>query len=262
MPRRIILHAGFHKTGTTTVEATLRENRPKLKKQIAMRLRPQMKELLHATRGYSTWRDPVTLAKVQRRFDRLLAGLPGMPKRTLVISAEELSGHLPGRGELKDYTAAPVLLYTFWQSAMAAFPQTEVMVYLSTRTPEAWLPSAYWEHVRASSMTLSYDAFVDKYSAAADLAGMVTEVTSRMPCPVHHCALEACKDLPLGPADPLLDLCDIPQSVRADLTPVRPVNTRLGDDVLAALLDANRSLTDRDARSAAKKAILAKARTA
>lgn len=260
MPRRIIIHAGFHKTGTTSVQATLRENRPKLKKQVAMRLRPQMKDLIHATRGYSTWRDPLTLAKAQRRFDRMLADLPAMPKRTLVISAEELAGHLPGRGELKDYSAAPILLYMFWQRAMAAFPQTEFMVYLSTRAPEAWLPSAYWEHVKASSMTLSYDEFLERYAGAADLVGMVSEITSRMPCPVHQSALEETLDLRLGPADPLLDLCDIPLSVRAELTPVRPANTRLDDRVLAALLDANRTISDRAARGRAKKAILAEAR--
>ena len=32
MPRRIILHAGFHKTGTSSIQATLRENRVALKK--------------------------------------------------------------------------------------------------------------------------------------------------------------------------------------------------------------------------------------
>lgn len=261
MPRRIIVHAGFHKTGTTSVQATLRQNRPKLKKQVAMRLRPQMKDLIHATRGYSTWRDPLTLMKVQRRFERLLAELPGMPKRVLVISAEELAGHLPGRGELKDYSAAPILLYSFWQSAMAAFPQTEFMVYLSTRAPDAWLPSAYWEHVKASSMTLSYEAFLEKYAGAADLEGMVSEIQSRMPCPVHHATLEDCSDLPLGPTDPVLDLCEIPTAVRANLLPVEPANTRFDDDVLAALLDANRTITDRTKRGEAKRAILAKARS-
>ena len=88
MPRRLILHAGFHKTGTSTVQQVLRTNRATLKKHLALRLKPQMKDLLHATRGYSTWRDPVSLAKAQARFSDLLTGLPGMPRRTLVISAE------------------------------------------------------------------------------------------------------------------------------------------------------------------------------
>ena len=72
MPRRIIIHAGFHKTGTSTIQATLRENREAMKKHVALRLRWHMKDLVAATRGYSTWRDPLTLIKVQDRFTTLM----------------------------------------------------------------------------------------------------------------------------------------------------------------------------------------------
>ena len=133
MPRRIIIHAGFHKTGTSTIQATLRENREAMKKHVALRLRWHMKDLVAATRGYSTWRDPLTLIKVQDRFTTLMDDLPGMPRRTLVISAEELAGHLPGRGELDDYSAAPILLYAFWEIARARYPQADILIYLSTR---------------------------------------------------------------------------------------------------------------------------------
>lgn len=259
MPRKIILHAGFHKTGTSTVQATLRTNRPALKKHVAMRLRPQMKELIHATRGYSTWRDPLTLTKAQLRFEKMLKELPGMPKRTLIISAEELAGHLPGRGHLDDYSAAPVLLYMMWQSAREIFPDTPFEVYLSTRAPDAWLPSAYWEHVKASSMSMEYADFVARYAKAADLAGMAAEIASRMPCPVHSAALETSVGRYLGPTDLLLDLVDIPHDVRETLVPVPPANTRLPQDVLHALLAANRRYKDRDARSIAKRAILKEA---
>ena len=259
MPRKIILHAGFHQTGTSTVQAVLRENRKAMKKYVALRLRGQMKGLVHATRGYSTWRDPVTLTKAQLRFEKLLAELPGMPKRTLIISAEELAGHLPGRGHAADYSAAPILIHMMWQSAQDAFPDAEFAVYLSTRGPEEWLPSAYWEHVKASSMTMEYTEFTERYARAADLTGMVAEVASRMPCPVHATALEDCGHLPLGPADPLLDLAGIPDDLRATRVPVPRANTRLGDDVLAALLAANHHYNDRAARSIAKRAILKEA---
>jgi len=259
MPRRIIIHAGFHKTGTTSIQATLRENRVALKKHVALRLRWHMKDLVAATRGYSTWRDPLTLIKVQDRFTRLMEDLPGMPRRTLVISAEELSGHLPGRGALEDYSAAPILLYAFWEIARARYPEAEIMIYLSTRAPEPWLASAYAEHVKASNMTLDFDDFAARYRGASDLDGMVAEVASRVPVPVHHRALESCGDLPLGPADPLLDLCDIPLSLRAELTAVPPANTRLGEDVLQAMLQANRTHESAAARNAAKAHILKEA---
>jgi hypothetical protein len=209
MPRRIILHAGFHKTGTTSVQATLRKNRTALKKHIALRLRWHLRDVLAATRGYSTWRDPLSMIKVQHRFEAMLGELPGMPRRSLIISAEELCGHLPGRGDLADYATAPILLYAFWESIRARFPKSEILIYLSTRAPEPWLHSAWAEHVKASNMILDLPDFQKKFHEAADLTGMVAEIASCVPCAVHHSALEDCADLPLGPADPLLDLCDI-----------------------------------------------------
>lgn len=259
MPRRIILHAGFHKTGTSSIQATLRQNRVALKKHVALRLRWHMKDLVAATRGYSTWRDPLTLIKVQDRFTTLMDDLPGMPRRTLVISAEELAGHLPGRGDLEDYSAAPVLLYAFWEIARTRYPEAEILIYLSTRAPGPWLESAYAEHIKASNMTLDFDDFATRYRGAADLEGMVGEIASRVPVPVHHRALETCIDQPLGPADPLLDLCDLPLTLRAGLTAPPPANIRLGEDVLQAMLQANRTHDGADARNAAKAQILKEA---
>ena len=186
--------------------------------------------------------------------------VPGMPRRTLIISAEELSGHLPGRGDLDDYSAAPVLLYAFWEIITKRYPAAEILIHLSTRAPDAWLKSAHWEHVKASNMTMDVDAFRERYHAAAHLDDMVNEIASRVPCPVHHAALEDCRDLPLGPAGPLLDLCDLPLSLRAELVAPPPANMRLGDDVLNAMIEANKTHTSPDARNAAKAAILKEAR--
>ncbi|MEW9918373.1 hypothetical protein AB2B41_02060 [Marimonas sp. MJW-29] len=262
MPRRIIIHAGFHKTGTSTLQATLRENRAALKKHVALRLRWHMREIVAASRGYSTDQDPLTLIKVQARFGRMINELPGMPRRTLIISSEELCGHLPGRGKLESYAAAPVLLYAYWEIVKTRFPEADILIYLSTRSPGAWLASAHWEHVKSSNMTLDFDAFCARYAGAADLSGMVSEVAARVPAPVHAHALEDCRDLPLGPAQPLLDLCDIPAEDMAALTPCPPKNSRLDADVLTAMIEANRNHKTPEARNAAKADILKKARRA
>ncbi len=262
MPRKIVIHAGFHKTGTSTVQQVLRSNRKILMPALALRLKGQMVELMHATRGYSTYGTDEALDKVSRRFDALLAGLPGMPRRTLLLSAEELSGHMPGRGPLASYAAAPVLMYLFWERAKAAFPQAPVVFCFSTRGPEAWMRSAWAEHVKSSSMTLDFGEFRARYPDAPALDDIVQEVTSRVPAPVHSFQLEECATLPLGPADPVLDLCDIPDEIYKNLKPQPPQNTRLSDAILAELLVANRTHSDVQARNAAKQAILSKGATA
>jgi hypothetical protein len=256
MPRRIIIHAGFHKTGTSTIQTTLRENRVAMKKHVALRLRWHMKDLVAATRGYSTWRDPLTMIKVQHRFGLMMNALPGMPRRTLIISCEELAGHLPGRDDIVDYSAAPLLLYAFWEIAKERYPAAEILIYLSTRASEPWLKSAYWEHVKASNMTMAFDDFAETYRDAADLDDMAADIASRVPVTVYQKRLEDCVTLPLGPASPLLSLCEMPSDVMATLEPVAPENQRLGDDVLAALLEINRTYDTSDARKAAKQVIL------
>jgi hypothetical protein len=258
MPRKIVIHAGFHKTGTSSVQAVLRANRKALMPSVAIRLKGQMQELMHATRGYSTYGTENALEKVRLRFEALLADLPGMPRRTLLLSAEELSGHMPGRGALADYSAAPVLMYLYWQRAQAAFPATPVVFCFGTRSPENWRRSAWAEHVKSSGMTLDYVNFSTQYPDADNLDGIVSEVRRRVPAPVHSFALEDCAEQPLGPADPVLDLCDVPAELRATLTAQPPQNTRFDDDTLAALLEINRTHRDTDARNAAKAALLHK----
>ncbi len=258
MPRKIVIHAGFHKTGTSTVQAVLRTNRKALMPALAIRLKGQMQELMHATRGYSTHGTADALDKVSRRFDGLLADLPGMPRRTLLMSAEELSGHMPGRGALANYDATPVLMYLFWERAKVAFPKTPAHFVFATRSADGWHRSAWAEHVKSSGMTLDYENYVQRYAGASNLAQIVQDVTRRVPAPVHSYALEDCANLPLGPADPVLDLCEVPADIRATLVPQPPQNTRLSEDTLAALLEINRTHTDTKARNAAKDALLGK----
>lgn len=259
MPRRILIHGGFHKTGNAAVQSTLRDNRVAMKKQVALRLRWHLKDLITATHAYSYGRDPNALDAVQTQFETLLTALPGMPRRTLILSAPELAGHMPGRPGLVDYTAAPVLFYAYWELAQKHYPEAEVQFYLTTRAPDAWLASVYAQHVASSDLTLDFDAYRAQYAPAADLEGTVAEIASRVPAPVHHTPLEACRDLPLGPAGPLLDLCKLPAALQAELSAADPSQTSDDPELLQALLDANRTYADPKARQAAKEAIRGKA---
>lgn len=256
MPRAIVIHPGFHKTGTSTLQQVLKRNRPVLKGRMRIVLKGEMQELVHAARGYSTWRDPFTLDKFADRFRALLERVGEMPRRVLCLSAEELSGHMPGREGIADYSAAPVLTAEMVRVAEQVHPGTPLSFYLTLRDPDSWLRSAYWEHVKASSMTADWDDFAAATRPGADLAAAADAVAAAVPGPVVRQSLEDCAALPLGPAGPLLDLCGIPGAVQRDLAPVPPANTRHDDRVLLALLAANRDYTDRDARLAAKRAIL------
>jgi hypothetical protein len=259
MPRRIVIHAGFHKTGTSSVQQALRQNRPVLKPYLRSLLKGQMQPLISAARGYSTWGDTLTLEKFRTRFRALLADLDPMPRRVLCLSAEELSGHLPGRGELRDYAVAPVLAATMAEVFATQYPHDQVTFFYSTRAPDAWLRSAYWEHVRSASLTLDWADYAAQYAGSADLDGVVTAVDLAQPYPAYSTRLE---DDAGGPLARLLDLCEVPAAVRDDLIVPPPANRSGDDTVLQALLDANRAYADPVARAAAKQSILRQAQEA
>lgn len=254
MPKAIVLHAGFHKTGTSTIQQSLRANRPILKRHVAIRLKPMMKELLHAARGFSTWRDPISLAKAEMRFGALLDDLPRMPRRTLCLSAEELCGHMPGRGALRDYSAAPLLLSRFCETARARFPNADLSIALTVRTQQDWLRSAWAEHVKSSSMVLDFDAYVENYAESADLPGMAEQIADATGVRVNVIAME---DHARNLVAPLLRHCGVPSDVLEQVQPVRAANTRLPEAVLLELLQANRAHADKANRTKAKRAILA-----
>ena len=123
MGRRIVIHGGFHKTGTTTVQRTLHANGPVLWPVMALGLRWRLKPVLAAARAYSVWGDPVSLTLFAERFDAYLGSIELGKFRGLCVSSEELVGHMPGRDEITDYGAAPVLLSALIPVIRRRFPK-------------------------------------------------------------------------------------------------------------------------------------------
>jgi len=259
--QRIILHAGFHKTGTTTIQSCLHQNGPLIWPTTAIGLAWRFKPLLQAARGFSTWRDPFTLEKFAVRLAGFLTELDLPPHRQLVLSAEELAGHMPGRTQVPDYSALPILMATAVGVMQRQFPNgLDLTVFLSTRDGDAWLDSAWAEHVKSSRMTLDLPSFRKQFAAASDLGAVVDRVKQAIaPFPVTTCALEDSRHLPLGPAEPLIDLLNLPSLARQQIKPANSQNARVPAVALQQLLALNRSDLDADALWAAKKQILSTA---
>ena len=259
--QRIILHPGFHKTATSTVQTCLHQNGPHIWPTTALGLGFKFPELLHAARGFSTWRDPFTLEKFATRLSAFLTQLDLPPTRKLVMSAEELAGHMPGRREVADYSAMPGLMVRAIEVFEAQYPQgIDLTIALSTRAPDAWLDSAWAEHVKSSRMVLDLEAFRSRYASAGDLDAVVDTLRSAVDHPVVNWRLEDTRNLPLGPAEPLIDLIDLPLERRAALQPAPEQNARWPREVLEEMLALNRSDLDPEALKAAKQAVVTRHR--
>lgn len=238
MPRRLVVHAGFHKTGTTSIQRLLKHNRAALP-DVQIILRPHMVALCEAARKYSVSRAAIDLGFVQ--YEAALVA-ETMRRDTILISSEDLSGHMPGRRGLTGYDAAPKLAAAMVEVWEEALPGTEILLVYSVRAPAPWLASCYDQHLRATRITTTREDYVDRFAASADLKTVVAEVNGMVEdAEVRSFALETASTARLGPGDALLALAGVPEAMRATLDPIAMANPGLSEAQQAAFLDLNRS---------------------
>lgn len=253
---RIVVHAGFHRTGTTSIQHMMRRNGRKLARHFRILTRRQAPALCEAARAYSLKHDPAELGLFTYEAAQVFETLdPGDP-RPLVISSEDLSGHMPGRFGLTGYDAAPRLMATLEQVAGDCLPDPRIAFFFTTRTPGPWLRSTYAQHVRAIRFTEDRDAYLSRMRPHADLAQAIARIADTVKSPVHHAALESCANAPFGPFSPLLDVMQAPAKLRDRLTALPPSNPSFPDPVLDRMLALNRSDLPHEDWVAAKKALM------
>lgn len=258
--QRVVIHAGFHKTGTTTAQRTLHANGPVLWPVMALGLHWRLKPVLHAARAFSTWQDDLSLAQFAARFEEYLDDLD-LGSRGLLIASEELCGHLPGRGDIADYSAVPILMRRLADVLERRFGASLDLAFLFTlRRPSDWLESAWAEHVKSSRMTLDFGAFHARFAPASDLPAMADRIRAAVaPHPVETAWVEDIALTALGPVTPLLDLMRLAPERRAQIILQPRANTRLPAAVLAEMLEINRRAPDADSAKAAKAALVSRA---
>ncbi|WP_370285179.1 hypothetical protein [Pseudooceanicola nanhaiensis] len=246
---RIVIHAGFHKTGTSTPQAWLGAARGPLRPHAKIVPARGMQALLHACRACSTLPEPKSPAKVAARAEAFARGIAGLKGRALILSADALSGHPPGRPGIDSCAAAPVLLAELTAALARRFPRAAIHVALTTRAPGPWLRSAHREHLRSAAITEDAASFAARLRPAADLSAAEAAVAAGLPHPVHRPPLEATPD----PRAALLRLAGVPDTARAALPPPRHRNAAR-PAALDDLLHINRTISDRAARRDAKTA--------
>ena len=122
------------------------------------------------SRRYSVDPRPETLAKFASVFAKSLSSKSPRDMRPLLISSEALAGQIPGRSGFRSYEAAPVLLDKMVGVVSDHFGQdVDLTVWFSTRTPEAWFKSVYYQNVRTTRVTESFEAYLPKLEEVVPL---------------------------------------------------------------------------------------------
>ncbi len=258
--RRIIFHAGFHKTGTTSLQQTLRANRQALKADMRLVLRPGMTALCEAARGFSRSREDIDLGLVKYEAALLAEQLDKETAGTILISSEDLGGHMPGRFLLRNYSAAPHLMRALTVAFTAACPGDELTFFFTTRAPAPWLSSCYAQHLKTTRMTMNEDEYVSRLRESADFETVLDQIKDEVGRhAVIDAALEEYTQSPLGPADAVLDLIGLTDRRRAALVAGPVANQQPSEPLKHELLALNRSDLDTAALRAAKRALLERA---
>ncbi len=188
-PRRVILHCGFRKTGTTTIQNFLRLNADALPSGLAVSARdeitlPYRRAVLDDLRAAGR----SSRAKVDRAAAELCRHWAKATAETVLISDENLFGNdmiTPDGRTIFDLAAEylPILERHF-----AGVPDVQFVFY--TRNRSAWLRSAYNQAVKRRGVTDTEDDWIAALPTSLDWETGLATIRAALSAPVHVFAME------------------------------------------------------------------------
>lgn len=259
--RRIVVHAGLHKTGTTSAKACLRANSPAIWPHAALVLTDRLRDgPARAAHRFSRHGDTDDLDILGAELALVLSRLTLGPRRRLLLSDENLSGAMPGRYGVTGYDALVPLMLRLAEGLARHCPAPDLCFVLTTRASDSWLDSL-WRHAVAHGRCIEdRAAFRARMAPAADLGAVVARLRAALaPIEVIEAPLEAATG-PLGPAAPLIEALRLPAEALAALRPAPGAKNRgASAEAVAEMLALNRSaLSDEDLLER-KRTVLARA---
>ncbi|MFZ3582918.1 hypothetical protein ACOI1H_12185 [Loktanella sp. DJP18] len=263
----VVVHPGFHKTGTSSLQSLLGQNRRALKPYLTFYGKADFLAAGSAARIYGQKPYPWRLRAFRRTFDRFLASIPDAP--VIVLSRETFSGSMPGHRRfparlIRDYRRAAVPLGQQIIAALRArFGEDVQITFLYTlRDRESWIRSIYGHLLRSIHLRDDYDRFRARFP---DLIAPRTEaeaIAKTLGVTAHFVTLEETGPRREGPASAVLDLLGVPQAVRDGLPPATRANAGQTRALEDRFLTMNRASREKAALKAAKDALLKAARVA
>jgi hypothetical protein len=240
---RIVIHAGFHKTGTTSVQAMLKENATTLAPHLRVFLKEDFKDLTTRARAFSIDPKERTLAQVAKAAGAFFDTLDTRDERPILLSSEDLSGHLPGRHGLECYDSAGLVMKCIADAVANRFgPYADPIFYFSTRDRGAWLRSTWWQNLRSTRLVQDFQSYCASFDEARDLEDILEEVSEDVaPAHVTSRKLEDATDMPFGPLEPILELLELPKLDRSSLKVLPPENVQPDIGIDSVFLALNRS---------------------
>ncbi|MCG7521804.1 hypothetical protein [Ruegeria sp. Ofav3-42] len=251
---KVVIHQGFHKTGTTTLQRTLFGNRKLLKNRVNILLPQDLQDASLAARRYSIAPKDRTLQNFAARLRGALGSFESEKEKPLLISNEEFSGLIPGRKGVWSYSQTHVLAKALLDEIVGFTGDHSRIVFLyTTRNADDWIRSAYWQNLRSNRIRESLSEYSKALRQGADLEAVVSrvkkEISSRAEIYSINVSETDDRYLPLIKALSILN-------VRSDnLTPIDDQNVQPSGSA-ELFLEWNRSTMTDGEVAAAKRAHL------
>ena len=260
---RVIVHAGFHKTGTTSFQDYFKQNRKALSPFLTYSGKTDFLQAGAQARIYGQRRFWWRRLMFRRAFRRFLSGIPDAP--TIVLSRETFAGAMPGhRGlggrQVENYSDAAIPLAREILNALRRrFGADVVVEFIYTlRDRDTWLASVHGHLLRSIHLTDDLDSFRANFRTMPDLEADAARIARALyPVPVHMAWLEDYAARPDGPAGIVLDLIGVSATLRRTLTPATRRNPGQSAQMRERFLAINRAGGNRASLKQAKAALLA-----
>ena len=265
----IIIHPGFHKTGTTSLQTHLAQNARTLAPWLRIYGKEALGDAGSAARRYGQRPFPWRLRDFRMKFRRFLDGLPDIPEKggpIPLITRETLSGPMPGHRDalgrvITGYRRAALpLARTMVSELRRRFgPDARILFFYTTRNREAWLKSVHGHLLRSIRLRDDLESFRRRLGPGPALEEEVAHLARALAGPgvtVHAEPLERWGSTRGGLATPLLRLAGVPDEVIDSLPPAGHENRGQGDALREEFLALNRATGDKTALRAAKAALL------
>lgn len=254
---RVLLHLGLHKTGTTSVQKFLEDNRAAIEPAAAMLLPAQTREISRWVWRFHQLGDRDVLQVIREDLQQLLTALP-LGDRDLIISDENLLGPMPRAQDPDPYPFAAALITTY-REAMQALPQPlQLSVCLTTRHTHHWAVSIHAHlarKIRAVRLTEDRDSFVARLTRNG-FEHTLAAIRAALPdLDLQVNGMETLADQPFGLAQVFVDFLSLPDD--RILHPLTHRHRSPAPDLIERLIELNRGDLDEDALAAAKQALLA-----
>lgn len=237
--RRFVIHAGFHKTATSTVQKTLETHAKRLAPYVEVIPRRPLKPARKSAQVFSIDHDPVQLSLFQAFFSEVLLTLDPQDDRPVVMSSEDFSGYLIGRHGVSDYRAAPAIAAAIQSALRHSFGKAvDLTFYYSTRQ-SGWLKSCHWQLISNSAIHMSLEDFQKQFASAGNFEPILEAVAEAV-APARVCVADIADfDGRLGPFQPLMDLCEVPKELQDQIELSKPQNVGGSDALREALLSVS-----------------------